>query len=113
MKRLFVLVILLFLTCGPEPIPDPEPALLILPDNLNACNTATRVNNFQRQVRFQWAAGLHTDSYELVVVNNLTGQKETTSTSLIVLPFGAFGIFFKIIELFSISVSSLFFSSKK
>lgn len=83
MKRLFVLVILLFLTCGPEPIPDPEPALLTLPDNLNACNTATRVNNFQRQVRFQWAAGLHTDSYELVVVNNLTRQKKTTSTTLI------------------------------
>jgi len=93
MRQLFVLMVLLFLGCGPEPIPAPKPSILILPDNLNTCNTASRVNDFESQVRFQWTAALDTDSYELVIENTLTRQKRTVSTSLlsesVQLPSGA------------------------
>lgn len=83
MKQLFILMVLLFLGCGPDPIPAPKPSVLILPDNLNTCNTASRVNDFESQVRFQWTAALDTESYQLVIENTLTRQKRTVSTSLL------------------------------
>ena len=83
MKQLFILMVLLFLGCGPDHIPAPKPSVLILPDNLNTCNTASRVNDFESQVRFQWTAALDTESYQLVIENTLTRQKRTVSTSLL------------------------------
>ena len=93
MKRLLVFISFLILGCGPDPIPAPEPVVLLAPANLNACNTATRVNDFERQVRFQWSAALNTESYELVVENSLSREQVTMDTTIltesITLPSGA------------------------
>ena len=61
----------------------PEPSLLLAPSNLNTCNSATRINDLERQVRFQWTATLNTESYNLVVQNTLTGEQQTITTSLL------------------------------
>ena len=89
----FVLLFLLFWNCGPAPIPEPQPATLVLPSNLDRCTTATSLNSEESQVRFQWAAALNTDNYELVIINSLTNQKYSKATALLtetkVLPKGA------------------------
>ena len=72
MNRLALLLLVLLIGCGPDPIPDPQPADLISPSNLDTCTTASRVNDFESQVRFQWTAPLHSDSYELVIQNSIT-----------------------------------------
>ena len=93
MNRLALLLLVLLIGCGPDPIPDPQPADLISPSNLDTCTTASRVNDFESQVRFQWTAPLHSDSYELVIKNSITGKLQSISTLLltesVVLPSGA------------------------
>ena len=93
MKKVFLLMILIVLGCGPDPIPAPESVFLIAPDNLESCTTASRVNDLERQVRFQWTAALNTDQYELIVENTLTNQQFRSTTSLlnatVILPAGA------------------------
>ena len=93
MKNFGFLCILILWGCGPDPIPDPEAVVLLAPDNLNSCTTASRINNLERQVRFQWTAALNAESYELIVQNNLTQEQFSSSTSLLnavlILPGGA------------------------
>ena len=93
MNRLALLLLVLLIGCGPDPIPDPQPADLISPSNLDTCTTASRINDFESQVRFQWTAPLHSDSYELVIQNSITGKLHSISTLLltesVVLPSGA------------------------
>jgi len=93
MKKVFLFMILIVLGCGPDPIPDPESVFLIAPDNLESCTTASRVNDLERQVRFQWTAALNTDQYELVIENTLTNQQFRSTTYLlnvsVILPAGA------------------------
>ena len=93
MKKVFLLMILIVLGCGPDPIPDPESVFLIAPDNLESCTTASRVNDLERQVRFQWTAALNTEQYELVIENTLTNQQFRSTTYLlnvsVILPAGA------------------------
>ena len=93
MKNFGFLCILILWGCGPDPIPDPEAVVLLAPDNLNSCTTASRINNLERQVRFQWTAALNAASYELIVQNNLTQEQFSSSTSLLnavlILPGGA------------------------
>ena len=83
MRYLAFFLLFVFFSCGPDPIPVPEPSLLLAPSNLNTCNTATRINDLERQVRFQWTATLNTESYNLVVQNTLTGEQQTITTSLL------------------------------
>ena len=83
MRYLAFFLSFIFFSCGPDPIPVPEPSLLIAPSNLNTCNTASRINDLERQVRFQWTAPLNTESYNLVVQNTLTGEQQTITTSLL------------------------------
>ena len=91
--NLVLLSVLIFWSCGPDPIPKPEPSILNAPENLNECTTATVLNELERQVRFVWTVALNTDSYELVIVNSLTNAKYSRTTSLltesVVLPSGA------------------------
>lgn len=93
MKKVIALIFLLFWGCGPDPIPDPEAVLLVAPENLNSCTTASRINETERQVRFQWTAALHADNYELIVQNNNTQERFTSNTALLnaslILPSGA------------------------
>jgi len=93
MRRSLLLLFILSWSCGPDPIPEPESVVLVAPANLEACNSASLVNDNERQVRFQWNASLYTDSYNLVVQNTLTKEQYTQDTSLlinsIILPSGA------------------------
>lgn len=79
----FLLMILIFWGCGPEPIPDPEAPTLIAPANLNECNTAIVLNELESQVKFEWTNALNTDSYELIIENSLTNIKLSKKTSLL------------------------------
>jgi hypothetical protein len=84
---------LLFWDCTTKSVPEPEASILIAPANLNECKTATSINAFEKQVKFEWTLALHADSYELVIENTLTNAKITKTSSLltesIVLPSGA------------------------
>jgi hypothetical protein len=92
MKRYLCVFLLIFAACKKEVIPDPEPALLIGPENNYNCNTAIRISDQQSQVNFSWHEALHTDEYELVVRDILTNvdQKKLTLrlTSSVVLQRG-------------------------
>ena len=83
MRYIAFFLLSFFFSCGPDPIPLPEPSLLLAPSNLNTCNSATRINDLERQVRFQWTATLNTESYNLVVQNTLTGEQQTITTYLL------------------------------
>ena len=83
MRYIAFFLLSFFFSCGPDPIPVPEPSLLLAPSNLNTCNSATRINDLERQVRFQWTATLNTESYNLVVQNTLTGEQQTITTYLL------------------------------
>ena len=93
MKKVFLFMILIYISCGPDPIPDPESVNLVAPNNLESCTTASRVNDLERQVRFQWTAALNTDQYELIIENTVTNQQFRSSTYLlnvsVILPAGA------------------------
>lgn len=82
MKSYLWVFILILMACKKEVIPDPEPALLIGPQNNNKCNTATQISDQQSQVNFSWQEALHTDEYELVVRDILTNvdQKKSNLT---------------------------------
>lgn len=92
MKKGLVLLAVFLWNCGPDPIPEPEATVLLSPANLEACTTASRINNQERQVRFQWSAALHTDSYELIVQNTQTLKQFSEETPLLntslILPSG-------------------------
>lgn len=92
-SKLFILINSILWSCGPDPIPDPEPSTLITPTNLNECSTATILNELERQVRFVWGITLNTDSYELIIENSITNSKYGKTTSLltesVILPSGA------------------------
>ena len=68
------------MTCKKEVIPDPEPALLIGPENNNNCTTAIRLSDQQSQVNFTWQESPHTDEYELVVRDILTNVDQKKQT---------------------------------
>ena len=83
MRKIVIFFLIIVWGCGPEPIPEPEAVVLIAPENLNICTTASRVNEIERQVRFQWTAALNTESYNLVVQNTFTGDQRVINTSLL------------------------------
>ena len=93
MKGFGILLIILIYSCAPDPIPDPETVFLVAPINLEACITASSVNDSEKQVQFQWTASLHTDQYELIIQNSITQEKYTYNTVLlnasVILPSGA------------------------
>ena len=74
MKRYCLLVLLILASCKKEVIPDPEPAILLGPQNNNNCNTAIVVSDQKSQVNFSWQEAQHTDEYELVVRDLLTNS---------------------------------------
>ena len=92
MKKVFLITILIVLGCVPEPTPDPGTVNLVAPNDLESCTTASRVNDLERQVRFQWTAALNADQYELIIENTLTNQQFRSSTYLlnisVILPAG-------------------------
>ena len=85
MKRFsFTLVLLvLIFACGSDPIPAPGAVVLQAPENLNTCTTAQSTNSSQSRVTFSWVEANNTDSYDLVVRNETTGQ-ETSNNEVII-----------------------------
>jgi hypothetical protein len=83
MRHIILFLLFFFFSCGPDPILEPGPPVLLAPINLNTCNTATRINTVERQVRFQWSTSLNTKSYNLVIQNTLTGEQSSINTSLL------------------------------
>ena len=71
-KGNYWILLLMLVACKKEVIPDPEPVLLLGPENNNICTTAVRVSDQQSQVNFSWQESLYTDEYELVVRDILT-----------------------------------------
>ena len=45
------------------------------PKNLESCANAVRINDTDRQVRFEWTEALNVDQYELIVENSITKEK--------------------------------------
>jgi len=80
MKKYFFMVLLLSVACKKEVIPDPEPAVLLGPENNNNCNTAIRISDQQSQVNFSWQEALYTDEYELVIRDILTNEDQKKQT---------------------------------
>ena len=83
MKKLWILSLMGLLGCGPDPIPLPEPTFLVSPTNLNRCMSASLVNTNERQVAFQWTTSLHTDFYELIIQNAISGEQTKVNTTLL------------------------------
>ena len=80
MKRYFWALLLMLMACEKEVIPDPEPVLLLGPENNNNCTTAIGVSEQQSQVEFSWQESLHTDEYKLVVRDILTNVDQKKQT---------------------------------
>ena len=76
---LLVVVSLPLLGCK-DPIPDPEQAVLILPEDNTSCLYVSQSSS-TASVDFSWQEAQHTDEY-LVVVKNLTTEEETTSRTV-------------------------------
>lgn len=81
-EKLLIILLLSVVSCSPPPIPDPEAVKLLSPENLNECTSAYSINDSQSQVTFRWSQSLHTDTYELVVVNSQTRQQKKEQTTL-------------------------------
>ena len=67
--------------CGKDSIPDPNPAILFLPDNGNNCNTAISISLDQSRVDFLWSKADNTNYYELIAINKSTNVKYKDTTS--------------------------------
>ena len=48
--RIYFLSLILFWSCGPEPIPEPQATILIAPADLNECTTSTVLSETESQV---------------------------------------------------------------
>ena len=69
---LLLVVTSLTLMCCKDPIPDPEQAVLILPEDNTSCLYVSQSSS-TASVDFSWQEAQHTDEY-LVVVKNLTTE---------------------------------------
>lgn len=79
-KQLFsIAIIATILSCGPDPIPVPEAAVLVSPENANTCTTAQSVNSGQSRVTFTWLEANNTETYDIVVRNGITGAEQRGS----------------------------------
>ena len=77
---LLLVVTSLTLMCCKDPIPDPEQAVLILPEDNTSCLYVSQSSS-TASVDFSWQEAQHTDEY-MVVVKNLTTEEETTSRTV-------------------------------
>ena len=83
MRKFSVCLSIIFFYCVSETALDPESVSLISPKNLESCTNAVRINDADRQVRFEWTEALNVDQYELIVENSLTKEKFISNTPLL------------------------------
>ncbi len=81
MKIKIFIFFFIIIGCGKDSIPDPNPEILLSPDNGNNCNTATSISLDQSRVDFSWSKSEHTDYYELIAINKSTNFKYKDTTS--------------------------------
>ena len=93
MRKFSVCLSIMFFYCVSDTALDPESVSLISPKNLESCANAVRINDIDRQVRFEWTGALNADQYELIVENSITKEKFISNTPLLnsslVIPAGA------------------------
>ena len=77
--RMFFVVILFF-SCK-DPIPDPEQVTLINPENNNTCLFSNSNSNLA-DVEFSWTEAKHTDTYDLIIENQITNLESSRATNL-------------------------------
>lgn len=81
MKRIatYLIVLTVFLVGCKKPIPAPEAAILVAPEDNVSC-LYVPVNTSTANVVFSWQEALNTDSYILNVRNESTGIETSTTT---------------------------------
>ena len=79
-KYTSLFVLILILSCK-EPIPDPEQAVLINPENNNACLFSNSNTSFA-DVEFSWTESKYTDNYDLLIQNKITNENKLKTTNL-------------------------------
>ena len=80
MRKFSVCFSIMFFYCVSDTAFDPESVSLISPKNLESCTNAVRINDTDRQVRFEWTEALNVDQYELIVENSITKEKFISNT---------------------------------
>ena len=83
MRKFSVCFSILFFYCVSDTALDPESVSLISPKNLESCTNSVRINDTDRQVRFEWTKALNVDQYELIVENSITKEKFISNTPLL------------------------------
>ena len=83
MRKFSVCFSIMFFYCVSDIALDPESVSLISPKNLESCTNAVRINDTDRQVRFEWTEALNVDQYELIVENSITKEKFISNTPLL------------------------------
>ena len=91
LKLIALLGLIAFIGCGgdggddpgPPPVVEkiPEKASLVFPLNNEECVSGIQMNDTQSTVNFSWSAGKNATSYELVIVNLLSGSQWTYSVN--------------------------------
>jgi|TARA_B110000444_G_scaffold67972_1_gene63926 hypothetical protein len=81
MKNKIILLLIVIYSCGKDSIPDPDPAVLLAPQNGNNCNTASSVSLDQSRVDFSWTKSNNTDYYEVIAINKSSNIKYKDTTS--------------------------------
>ena len=79
-KHISFFVLILIFSCK-ESIPDPEQVALINPENNNTCLFSNSNSNFA-EVEFSWTESKHTDTYELIIENQITNENKSKTTNL-------------------------------
>ena len=83
MRKFSVCFSIMFFYCVSDTALDPESVSLISPKNLESCTNSVRINDTDRQVRFEWTKALNVDQYELIVENSITKEKFISNTPLL------------------------------
>jgi hypothetical protein len=81
MKIKIVLFLFIIYGCGKDSIPDPNPAVLLAPQNGDNCNTATSISFDQSRVDFSWIKSDNTDYYEVIAIGKSSNIKYKDTTS--------------------------------
>ena len=81
MKIKIVLFLFIIYSCGKDSIPDPDPAVLLAPQNGDNCNTASSISLDQSRVDFSWTKSENTDYYQIkdIAKSSNVKYKDTTS----------------------------------
>ncbi|MDG2397337.1 MAG: hypothetical protein P8M03_06755 [Flavobacteriaceae bacterium] len=71
---IFLCLVLLLNGCSKDPIPDPSPAVLLNPLNNNICVNSENLSSLISNVNFVWQSAENSDSYELVIQNQINDE---------------------------------------